>query len=609
APTQSKILLEETRETVRHDGTIEVLYRHARQVLTSRSPEVGMGSFFFDETYRIQRTKAWHIPPGKGAKKSRQPPIDVTVGDAFLTDNKVRAVPVEDVKKGSIVLFEFSAIETPYALSRIHTFGNDAPAVLQRYVVEVPEGWTVQWDWIRGGGQAPVVQGSTYTWEVRDAPEPKDEPLGPSLLEQLPALAINVLPPPDTKAGDVKPEVFHDWGEFSAWYENLLSGRQEATTAIQQVASKLESDGDGVYGTIGDTGRYVRDKVRYVAVELGIGGKQPHPAAETLANLYGDCKDKGTLFRSLLSVDGLKSYPVLVNSSYDRTLSEKIPAWGFDHYVVAVPLPAGKAVPDSLSHAILKTDDLGPLLIVDTTDEKTSVGSMSAALSGKRALLVDGAEGRLVTLPGKTPDAHGIERRITGRMSASGTLEIERRSSYHGYDAAATRASYSASSEDRRRGIERRVLDIWPQAKLGDYSVDYETADGAYVETIDCTLPGKSGNGAGRRLEIFPGARAEVPRVSLSRREVPVVYLIPWTTRYDVEFSGLPEGAALPDPVEASGEGWSVRTSATLEGGVVRGSLVIVVEKSRYEPSEFGSLREFWTAVTRAAGSAVKIPG
>ena len=54
---------------------------------------------------------------------------------------------------------------------------------------------------------------------------------------------------------------------------------------------------------------FVQRDVRYVGIELGIGGYQPHPAAEVFAHRYGDCKDKATLLRSMLREIGVDSYP------------------------------------------------------------------------------------------------------------------------------------------------------------------------------------------------------------------------------------------------------------------------------------------------------------
>ena len=49
--------------------------------------------------------------------------------------------------------------------------------------------------------------------------------------------------------------------------------------------------------------QFVQHDVRYVAIELGIGGWQPHSASDIFAHRYGDCKDKATLLSSMLEPD------------------------------------------------------------------------------------------------------------------------------------------------------------------------------------------------------------------------------------------------------------------------------------------------------------------
>src|SRR2546427_6972067 len=81
----------------------------------------------------------------------------------------------------------------------------------------------------------------------------------------------------------------------------MARGREAVTPAIEAVARRGPSEGDpSALERILASATMVRDRVRYVAVELGIGGYQPRPASETLSKLYGDCKDKGTLLQSVL---------------------------------------------------------------------------------------------------------------------------------------------------------------------------------------------------------------------------------------------------------------------------------------------------------------------
>ena len=120
----------------------------------------------------------------------------------------------------------------------------------------------------------------------------------------------------------------------------MARGREAVTPAIEAVARRGPSEGDpSALERMLASATMVRDRVRYVAVELGIGGFQPHAAAETLSNLYGDCKDKGTLLQSVLAAGGMTSYPLLVNLGGRMSLPAESPVWVFNHLVLAAAIP------------------------------------------------------------------------------------------------------------------------------------------------------------------------------------------------------------------------------------------------------------------------------
>ncbi len=75
-----------------------------------------------------------------------------------------------------------------------------------------------------------------------------------------------------------------------------------------------------------------------MAIEIGVGGYQPHPAADVFKNKYGDCKDKATLLITMLGHIGLRGYPALVGTRGDIEADPKTPTLAtFDHMIVALP--------------------------------------------------------------------------------------------------------------------------------------------------------------------------------------------------------------------------------------------------------------------------------
>jgi len=604
----ARVLLSEMRYAVQLDGSIKIRRRFATQALSTRSDnEVGTGLFQFSDTEKVTSSKAWHVPPGEKASRSWGTPADVTLNDSFLSDSKVRVVSVRDIKKGSLVFYEFEALDKPRILPMIESFYEGAPVAVERVELETPPGWSVQWTWLRQRGPDPLVAGDVRTWEMRDLPAPEDEDLGLGPAERAPLLVMNPVPPAGlttTAAG------FRDWASFSTWYEDLVRDRNEVTPAIATAAKKaLAGAGPGFFDKVKAAGTFVRDRVRYVAVELGVGGMQPRPATDTLANLYGDCKDKGTLFRSFLAEEGLGSYPVLINLSQRDTVSDQVPGWGFNHFIVAVPVPPGEAVPSSFAPAIVDGGDLGKLLIVDTTDEKTAIGSLSGSLAGQMGLFVAGDRGRVIALPSGDAAAHTLVRRLDMRIAADRSVALTRESRYTGDFAATARSHYSSSSVERRKGVEQRIMQIWPDASVDDYSAEYETPEGAFIETLKIRLRPVPASGGGAKISIFPGAAEDISRVPLGKRKTPVTYDHAQTIRYEVTLRGVPDSSQLPQPQSAQGEGWSVKTLYSREGEKVNATWEIVLSRVQFEADAFPDLKKFWSAMASAASWVVAIPG
>jgi transglutaminase-like putative cysteine protease len=208
----------------------------------------------------------------------------------------------------------------------------DAPVALSRFVLELPAGWKALSSWRRADGPAPAVSGSTYPWELRDLAALDDEPLAIPEADLAPRLTVALQPP----AGSKTPPAFATWAELGRWHLELSRGRDAVTPGMEAQARQIAPAGAAWLDRVRATARFVRDRVRYVAKEIGIGGYQPHHASETVGRLYGDCKDKATLFRALLSAQKIPSFAVPVNLGEAGTVADDVPSMlSFNHVIAA----------------------------------------------------------------------------------------------------------------------------------------------------------------------------------------------------------------------------------------------------------------------------------
>jgi hypothetical protein len=245
---------------------------------------------------------------------------------------------------------------------------------------------------------------------------------------------------------------------------------------------------------------------------------------------------------------------------------------------------------------------LGPLWIVDTTDEFMSIGSISGSLAGKRALIVTPSGSQLVTLPGRRSQDHRIERELTVNLGTPASIQFVRTSRYFGGPAGEARRDYRASATDREKSLLRRVRDIWVDAEKGTYQATLETASGEFEEQLAWTVRELPKSGDQRELVLFPTARDWFPTVSLSKRKLPVIYDHPLTQRFVTIVNGVPRDYPVPAAKSQTGEGWSVTSQYQRDGAQLTASLEITLERTEFLPADFESLKKFNSAISGASG-------
>jgi hypothetical protein len=606
-PTQT--LFGEVRVTVGAGGGVwRVHVRVAEQYLSNRVDATQVSWFNFQsETMKMKTARGWHIPPGERAHRNVGGAIDIAMSTDFESDAKSRAIALEGVKKGSLVFTEFDAEEKPYTLSRSFPFGRGGgPVALDRVIVELPPGWSLRHAWLRTPGVEPAHSGNTWTFELRDRTPPEAETLGPDPDAIAPRLVVAMIPPDGTSAAAT---VLRDWNDLAAWLSTIAKGRDQADAATEKAThDALAAAGQTPLDRIRALALFVRGRVRYVAREVGIGGYAARPAGKTLADLNGDCKDKGTLLRAMIATAGFPSYPILINATQADTVADAVPDPGsFNHFVVGVLWPKDAPIPAEAAAAIVEVPELGKLLVVDTTDEYAWPGILPANLAGHRGLLVADQKGYLVTMPAGTPATHRIETRSSATVRADRSATVTLRMRYFGWPAEGARAAYGRSAINRRKSVEDEARAVWSGAEIKEYSAIPEEPDGAYAETLTLELPAGApelGDGA---VPLFPGAAHGLRRVPVAKRTVPVIYPHPLGLRYESAVDGVAELAVLPTAEKKEGDGWAVVTTFDRKGTSVTGTLTLELSRTRFEPDAFPELKQLWSATSRAAGPRMTV--
>jgi hypothetical protein len=436
--TEAVVLLDEQGTKVNPDGTINTSRRRAVKVLRKGGiDEARLLVLANAYDTKIRSMTGWNVTEGrKTLKVTMKDAIETGLApDTLYSDVSMRILAVPSVAVGSIVGFEWEEERKPPSLEDIFQFQGRFPVGRARYSINLPSGWTVDahWaNWAPQPGQPGTGPAPSMVWDVTNIPAIEKEPLMPKSRTLAGRLVVRL------KARLPDRRSFSGWADIGAWYEALSKECRLPAESTSNKVHELTAGAPDTLSKLRGLAEFAQKEIRYVAIEIGIGGYKPHTATSILANRYGDCKDKATLLASLLQASGVDSYYLIVNTERgDVTLESPPSLASFNHVILAVRLPDD--VPDNGLPAVIRHPKFGRLLVFDPTYAYAPLGHMPIYLQGNTALLVADGGGELISLPFPSPEANLLDRRGRFNLSADGTLEGEIQETRRGTMADATR--------------------------------------------------------------------------------------------------------------------------------------------------------------------------
>lgn len=133
---------------------------------------------------------------------------------------------------------------------------------------------------------------------------------------------------------------------------------------------------------------WVRDNIRYVAIEHGDLGKKPSAASEVLKNRFGDCKGSASLLKGMLKSLGFDARLVWIGTKdVPADFTDLETAEWYDHMIAAVV--SGDSI-----------------LYLDGTVGVQDVGYYSPSIQGKLAMIENGESPLMATVPVLPPETN-----------------------------------------------------------------------------------------------------------------------------------------------------------------------------------------------------------
>lgn len=601
--TDAVLLYSEENVTVISADKIKTTVRKAYRVLRPGGREYGTVVVPYSSHIKINGLRGWCLPAqGKDFEVRDKEAIEVSLpkveGSELVSDVKAKLIRIPAPDPGNTIGYEYEEEEQPMVLQDIWRFQHEIPARESHYSLQLPSGWEYKAVWLNYPEVKPTQSGNQSQWSINDVKAITHEDEMPPMAGVAGQMVLSLFPPGGSTANG-----FSNWSEMGTWYRNLTNGRRDASPDIQQKVNALTGSAATTLAKMQAIAQFVQHDVRYVAIELGIGGWQPHSASETYSHHYGDCKDKATLMSSMLHEIGIDSYYVVINARRGSVTPQTPASVGaFNHAILAIKLP--DEVKDSSLIANIQDPKLGRLLFFDPTNSLTPFGQLSGHLQANYGLLVRPDGGELVQLPKQPSAMNSVQRSGKMTLESTGTLKGEVKEVRVGDRAAFERWTLRSVSQDKERikPIESLLAGSLPNFQVTSASiVNLQHSDQPFGFNYSFVAQNYAKN-AGDLLLVRPRVLG-VKSTGLMETKEP--------RKYPVEFDGpardsdvfeitLPAGFEvdeLPEAVNADYDFASYHAKTEVNGNVIRYTRTFEVKELSVPISSADQLKTFYRTI------------
>jgi transglutaminase-like putative cysteine protease len=200
---------------------------------------------------------------------------------------------------------------------------------------------------------------------------------------------------------------FSSWQTFGKWIEGLNADvctlSPLRAEEIKKMTAGIKTDKEKVRFLY----EYMQQSMRYVSVQLGIGGMKPFTADFVDQKKYGDCKALSNYMYALLKAVDIPANYAIINAGANAEPAEP----GFAR--------------NSFNHAILCVPLKGDTTWLECTSSTIAFGKLSPFTENRRALLVTDDGGKLVNTPKSIAEDNQFNSEVQVILSADGGAKAQ----------------------------------------------------------------------------------------------------------------------------------------------------------------------------------------
>jgi Domain of Unknown Function with PDB structure (DUF3857)/Transglutaminase-like superfamily len=595
--TDAVVLTEQIIYSVNPDGTATKHYRHVLKILRPQGRVRAIVVVPFDKDTKVLSLHVWSIGPDghEYALKDKEIiELGYPGGGNLYADEQYKMAKAPGADPGGIVAYEYEQRERPYITEETWFFQGDLPQVNQSFTLEVPPGYSYSTVWAHHEPvEAADLEHQRWRWEMKETPamDLRHVLLRPSVLSLEGRMTVHYGPGTSSSTRGA-------WKNIGEWYEPPARCRLVATPEIAAKAKELVGDKTDFYDKTEAIAQFLQTQIRYFAIEMGIGGYQPHFAGDVFRNRYGDCKDKATLLSAMLSSVGIHSALMMVDHRRG-VVDPDAPSIVGDHMIAAIEIPKGYSSPNLRSVITAKTGRR--YLIFDPTWEKTAFGQLEHNLQGGYGLLLEGSDSEIVPLPVLSPELNTIHRTANFQLQPDGSLTGRITEKRFGDVSEQRRSLYTEDDAKKQSDFLDHLLEQdFTTFKVADFKVDNAASLNRELTTSFSLSADRFAKPMGPLLMVRPRVLgSEYLEVDHKKRSAPIDLRETLLSTDDFEIA-LPAGYIvdeIPDPVKLDLGFASYESSTRIKENVLHYTRTYTVRQVSLPAERYEDLQKLAQAI------------
>lgn len=366
--------------------------------------------FYFDKDYKVDDVEvrlfdALGIEVKRYRKKDFET-VNYVDNMSLFTDNKLLKLDIPPLAYPFTIEVKSQQTANGYIELPDWMVGGVGQSVeVCRFAVSVPKDLDVQYKtWYLHNKPFTNITGNikTYQWEMKNRVACKIDDDGYEARSRVPKIE---LVPVHFEYDGLKGQL-NSWENLGKWMYSLYNDPKAFSPLrvgdLKALVSRCASDKEKIKVLY----EYMQSNMRYVSIQLGIGGFKPFPVSFVDDKKYGDCKALTNYMRYMLKTVGINSYPALINAGYNKMpVDPSFPADVFNHVILCVP--TGK---DSVW--------------LECTSNSLATGMLGTFTENKYALLLTEQGGKLVPTPKSKSHDSRQHTRTTITLHAEGNATV-----------------------------------------------------------------------------------------------------------------------------------------------------------------------------------------